>query len=114
MTRRRRRPCDSLYPGLTGLGVEKLEDFPCALSTDARNLTKIGDRGPLDLLQRTEMMEQRTFARGADAGNLLQAGLADVLGPPLAVRADHESMGFVAEPLDEIQHGVARLQLDRL
>ena len=32
----------------------------------------------------------------------------------LAVRADHEPVRLVAQPLDEIEHGVARLELDRL
>src|SRR6185437_2852111 len=94
--------------------MEKLKDFPGALGADARNLAEIGNRGPLDLLQRAEMVEQRPFARGADAGDFLQAGLADALGPPLAVGADHEAMRLVAQPLDEIEHGVARLELDRL
>ncbi len=31
-----------------------------------------------------------------------------------AVRADREAVRLVAQPLHEIQHGVARLQLERL
>src|SRR6202012_268259 len=99
---------------LARLGMEKLENLACALGADARNLAEVGDRGPLDLLQRAEMEQQRPLARRPDAGTLLQAALADVLLPELAVRADHEPVGLVAQPLDEIQHGVARLVLDRL
>ena len=91
--------------------MEELEDLARALGADAGHLAEVGDRGPLDLLQGPEMHEQRALARGADAGNLLQAGLADVLLAQFAVRADHEAMRLVAHPLDEIQHGVARLEL---
>src|SRR5215472_5534101 len=61
-----------------------------------------------------EKLENLARALGADARNLLQAGFADVLLAQLAVRADHEAMRLVAQPLDEVEHGVARLELDRL
>src|SRR5882757_3807721 len=111
MVSRRRRPDDSDF-ALTRLGVEKLENLAGTLGADAGNLTEVGDRGPLDLLERSEVMQQGTFARRSDARNLLQAGLADVLFAQLAVRADDEAVGLVAQPLDEIEHRVARLQLD--
>ena len=46
-------------------------------------LLKIGDRGALDRLQRAEVLQQRALAGRADAGDFLQAGLADVLLAPL-------------------------------
>ena len=49
-------------PALARLGVEKLENLARAFGTDPGNLAEIGDRGPLDLLQRSEMMQQGTFA----------------------------------------------------
>src|ERR1700739_3591868 len=70
---------------LTRLRVEKLEDLPRTLGADARNLAEVGDRGPLDLLQGAEMMQQGALAGGTDAGDFLQACLSDVLGAPLAV-----------------------------
>src|SRR6516165_11833168 len=101
-------------PDLARLGVEKLENLAGAFGADARNLAEVGDRRPFDLFQRSEMVQQGTFARGADARDFLQAGLADVLGAALAMRSDHEAVGLIAQALDEIEHGVARLELDRL
>ena len=77
------------------------------------DLRQIGERGALDRLQRAEMMQQRALARRADAGDFLQAGLADVLLAARAVRADGEAMRLVAQPLDEIEHRIARRQLER-
>src|SRR6266850_6373289 len=99
---------------LSRLRVEKLENLARAFGADAGNLAEVGDRGPLDFLQGSEMMQQGAFARRSDAGNFLQTRLADVLLAQLAVRADHKAMRLVAQPLDEIQHGVARLKLERL
>src|ERR1700761_7528323 len=87
-------------PRLTGalarLRVKILENLAGAFGADARNLAEVGDRGPLDLLQRSEMVQQGPLGGRADAGDFLQAGFADVLLAQLAVRADHEAMGLVA------------------
>src|ERR1700754_4233982 len=99
---------------LARLRVEELEDLARAFGADAGDLAEIGDRGALDLLQRSERHEQCALARRADAGDLLQACLADVLLAQLAVRPDHEAMRLIAQPLDEVEHGIARLELDRL
>ena len=47
---------------LTRLRMEKFENLAGAFGADAWNLAEIGDRGPLDLLQRSKMMQQGTFA----------------------------------------------------
>jgi hypothetical protein len=47
---------------LIALRVEKFEDLARAFGADARHLAEVGDRGPLDLLQRAEMVQQRTLA----------------------------------------------------
>src|SRR3954462_9259860 len=91
--------------------MEKLENLAGTFGADAGNLAEVGDRGPLDFLQGSEVMQQGTLARWPDAGNFLQPGLADVLLAKLAMRADHKAMRLVAQPLDEIQHGIARLEL---
>src|SRR4051812_25108651 len=95
-------------------GVEKIENAACAFGADARHLAEVGDGSALDFLQRSEMMQQRPLARRADARDFLQAGLADVLLAQLAVRADHKAVRLVAQPLDEIQHRIARPEFDRL
>src|SRR6516165_9415051 len=82
--------------------VEKVINPSCSLVADAGNLAQIGDRGPFDRLEGAEMAQQGALAGRADAGNLLQAGLADVPAAPLAVRADGEAVGLVPQALDEV------------
>src|SRR5262245_42838441 len=60
------------------------------------------------------MVQQRPLAGRADAGDFLQAGLADVAPAPDAVRPDCETMRLVALPLHEVEHGIARPELERL
>src|SRR5215470_15292282 len=63
----------SLENALIRLRVEEFEDLARAFGADTGNLAEIGDRGALDLLQGSEVQQQRPFARRADAGDLLQA-----------------------------------------
>ena len=60
------------------------------------------------------MSEQGALARRADAGNLVQRRNAQRLGTLGAVGADDETVGLVAQALEEIEHRVARLQHERL
>jgi len=46
---------------LLRLCVKEIKNLAGALGADARNLAKVGHRGPLDFLQRSKMVEQRTF-----------------------------------------------------
>src|SRR5262249_2715235 len=82
--------------------------------TDPGDLLQVGDRGPFDRLEGAEVTQQRAFSGGADAGDFLQTGFAQVAPAPLAVGADREAMGLVAQPFDEIEHWIARLELERL
>src|SRR3984893_12976546 len=92
--------------------VKKFVNPPRCFGTDAFDLHQVDDRGALDGFQRAEVMQQRAFARRSDAGDLLQAGLAHIAGATRPVRTDGEAMGFIAQPLDEIEHRVARRQLE--
>ncbi len=83
---------------------------------------RVGDaRHRLDVLQggdgyRTgaaEMMQQGALAAGADARHLVERRLGDVGGAPRAMRADGEAMRLVAQPLQEIEHRIARLERRR-
>src|SRR6516164_2806595 len=94
--------------------VEEVVDLARGLGADPGHLGEIGQRRALDRLERPEMVEQRAFAGRADAGDFLQSRLADVAAAPDPVRADGETMRLVAQPLDEIEHGIARLELERL
>src|SRR5262245_65992892 len=94
--------------------VKEVVDLARGLRADAGHLGEIGRSGPLDRLEGSKMVQQRALARGADAGNFLQARLADVAPPPHAVRAHGKAMRLVTQALDEIEHGLARLELERL
>src|SRR5499433_4307785 len=59
------------------------------------------------------MVEQRALASGADARDFLQPRLADVAPASDAVGTDREAMRLVAQSLDEIEHRIARLELER-
>ena len=59
------------------------------------------------------MVQQRALAPGADAGDLVERRAADRLGALGAVGADRETVRLVAQPLQEIEHRVARLEGDR-
>src|SRR5260370_37500320 len=94
--------------------MKELINPPRRFGTDAFDLHQVGDRGALDGFERAEVMQQRAFARRPDAGDLLQAGLAHIARPARPVRTDGETMGLIAQPLDEIEHRVARRQLERV
>src|SRR5499427_1305983 len=94
--------------------VKEVVDLARGLGADPGHLGEIGQRRALDRLERTEMVEQRAFAGRADAGDFLQSRLANIAAAPEAVRADGETMRLVAQPLDEIKCGIARLELERL
>src|SRR5258708_19482589 len=94
--------------------VEEVVDLARGLGADPGHLGEIGQRRALDRLERAEMVEQGALAGRADARDLLQSRLADVAAAPDAVRADREAMRLVAQPLDEIERRIARLELERL
>src|SRR5260370_31643503 len=94
--------------------VEEVVDVGRGLGADPGYVGEIGQRRALDRLERAEMVEQGALAGRADARDLLQSRLADVAAAPDAVRADREAMRLVAQPLDEIERRIARLELERL
>src|ERR1700704_431669 len=94
--------------------MEEIVDLARRLRADSGNFSEIGERRALDRLERPEVVQQRALARWADAGDFLQPGLPDIAPAPDAVRADCEAMRFVAQPLYEIEHRIARLELERL
>ena len=77
---------------------------------DAINQLEIGQPGPADRLGRAEMGQQRPFARRADAGNLVERCGADGFRAFRPVDANGESVGLVAQTLNEIEAGAAKGQ----
>src|SRR6266511_3019853 len=92
--------------------VEEIVDLAGGLRADAGHLGEIGRRRALDRLERPEMVKQRALAGRADAGDFLQPRLADIAPAADAMRADREAMRLIAQPLDEIEHGITRLELE--
>ena len=83
-------------------------DLAGGLVIDTRHLREIVERRPFDGFQRAEVMEQRPLARRPDAGDFLQAGLADVLFPARAMRADGEAMRLIPQALNEVEQRITR------
>jgi hypothetical protein len=63
---------------------------------------------------RAKGVQQSAFARWSDATDLVEWILAHLRRSFGPVRADGEPMGLITEPLDEIEHRVARLQHEGL
>ena len=77
-------------------------DRPRDSFTDARSAFQIGKRRRPHLARGAEMQQQRALARRADAGNLVERAGADRAAAFLAVRADGEAVGFVAQALEDL------------
>src|SRR5215831_20905539 len=92
--------------------VEEVVDLARGFRADSGHFGEIGRGCPLDRLEGSEMVEQRAFAGRTDAGDFLQPRLADIAPAANAVRADRETMRLVAQPLDEVEHGIARPELE--
>src|SRR5262245_3914058 len=90
--------------------VKKVVNFASDLGTHTRNFGKVRCRGTRNRFQRPEVLQKRALAGRADAGDLLQPGLAQVLLAAGPVRPDREAMRLVAHALDEIEHRIARLE----
>src|ERR1700727_586921 len=81
---------------------------PCGFVADPRRGLQIRKPRHLHAPRRTEVVEQRSLARGADAGDFIELALPNVLRASRAMRADREAMRLVAQPLQEVQHGITR------
>src|ERR1700730_12890910 len=78
-------------------GVEEIVDFAGQGAADAGHTLEIGETGAGHRTSRTEMLEKRARARGADACDFVERVGAHSLGPLLPVGADGEAVGFVAQ-----------------
>src|SRR5215510_2912124 len=105
---------DMRYHRSTGTFVKKVVNFSCCLGAHAGNFSEIGRGSALNRLERPEVLQEGALAGRPDAWDFLQAGLAQVLLAAGAMRADRKPMRLVAQPLDEIEHRVARLEHERV
>src|SRR4029077_19114904 len=61
-----------------------------------------------------EMLQKSTFARAAYAADFVPRIGPDGFGAALAMAADGEAVGFVAQALQEIEHRTFRIEAERL
>src|SRR5262249_47383870 len=94
--------------------MEMIIDGLGHLRADAGDAFEIGNAGAADRLGRAEMLEQGSLARGANTGHLVERGGGDRLLALGAMGTDGETVRLVPELLDAIEHGIARLEQDRL
>src|SRR5262245_53889577 len=74
---------------------------------------EIVDAGARDGFGRSEMLQERALAGRADTLDLVERIDAERLGALCTMCANGEAVRFVAQALDEIQNGVARLEHER-
>src|SRR3569623_641469 len=77
---------------------------------DAGDGGEVGEGGAAHGLGGAEMLQQRALARRADALDLIERVLDDVLLAARPVRADGEAVGLVAQALHVIEYWVAMRQ----
>lgn len=70
--------------------------------------------GLLHIAQAAEVGKQALAGLRADAGNAQKLRVAVAHGATLAVITDGEAMAFVADQLDEMEHGAAAIEDDGL
>src|SRR6185437_9975668 len=70
------------------------------------------DAGLFDAAEAAEVLEEAGSGALSYAGNGQQLGVAVAYFTALAVVGDGETVGFIADPLNEVQNGGATLQHD--
>jgi hypothetical protein len=68
--------------------------------------------GGLDVAERAEVGEEALACLWADAGNVVELGVAVTHGAALAMIADSEAMALVADGLNEMEDGRAAVEDD--
>lgn len=75
----------------------------CLHFADSLDLAKLLRRRACKIGDRFKMRQQRTAARRADAGDILQRRMHARLLAQIAVMGDAEAVGFIADALNEMQ-----------
>ena len=95
---------------VSAIFMEMVVDLPGNMFRNAVNRHQILHCCPANGLRGAEMQEQRAFAAGADAADLVERIFHHFLLAPRPVRADGETVRFIAHALDEIENRVAHRQ----
>ena len=72
------------------------------------------DAGALEVGDAAEFAEELAGGGWADAGDVAEGGLGLALAAAEAVEGDGETVGFVADLLDQVEYGVVAVELDGL
>ena len=99
-------------PTERGFGVEVGQDFFGGFAGD--DFGEGVEAGALDVGDAAEFAEEFAGGGGADAGDFAEGGFGLALGAAEAVEGDGETVGLVADRLDEVEDGVVAVELDGL
>src|ERR1700687_3042121 len=91
-------------------GVEVIIKTPGECCADTGDLFEVSGAGSQAALQSSEMAQQGAPFRGSQARYRLKYGFVVAARATAAVTADRESMGFVADALNEPQGARMRLE----
>ena len=99
--------------GWDGLGgVEVGEDFFGGFSGD--DFGEGVDAGALDVGHAAKFAEELAGGGGTDSRDVAEGGFGLALGAAEAVEGDGETVGLVADLLDQVEDGVVAVELDGL
>ena len=90
--------------------MEMVVYFFCDSFADTAHPLDLREPGPRDGSRRAEMVQQRVFALGPDSRDFVERRVSDGLCPLGTMRADYKTMRLIAQPLQKIQHWIARFQ----
>ena len=68
---------------------------------DSRDLLEVGNAGPHDPLQTTEVLQKLAPLRGPESGDHLEHRLIVAAGALAPVTRDGKAVRFIADPLNE-------------
>src|SRR5439155_4381934 len=95
---------------ILSVGMKVVINLFCDSFANARHALDFRDPGARNGACRAEMVQQRLLAAGADARDLIERRAADRLLAAGPMRADRKTVRLVAQALQEIEDGVARLE----
>src|SRR5687768_2085523 len=90
--------------------MEEIVNGRCKLPADAVHFFEVGDACATYRFCRSECHKQGFFAPRANAWNFVERIDANRFRAPGAMRSNGKTMGFIPEPLDIVQDGIAGIE----
>src|SRR5262245_38154217 len=100
----------SIGPSFLATAPEVVMDFLGERVSDARYRLDVFKGGDRHCPSAAEMVQQCTVAVGADARHFVERRPGDVGRAHGPMRADGEAVRFVSQPLQEVEHWIARFE----